>query len=237
VVTATNYAAAPVVTATNYAAAAPVVAAAPAVVAADATLALPSTTATQYRAGDEFGNTAFGYSNVNSARQEQGTAAGVAGSYSFVDEAGVHTRNYVADALGFRVTGDNVAPNAAYGRKRRSVPALAYNNLPLAYNTLGYNGYNNLGYNGYNGYNTLGYSNLAYNNLNTAYTAAPIAAATYAAAPIAAATYAAAPIAAATYAAAPIAASTYAVSAPAAREATVTTVKLNPGHAVSYRVD
>merc|ERR1711962_585002 len=46
--------------------AAPVVAHAAPVVAH----AAPSVTSTQYRAGDEFGNNAFGYSNINSARQE-----------------------------------------------------------------------------------------------------------------------------------------------------------------------
>merc|ERR1711962_803094 len=56
--------------------AAPVVAAAPAVVEAApvvkavAAPAVPSVTSTQYRAGDEFGNNAFGYSNINSARPE-----------------------------------------------------------------------------------------------------------------------------------------------------------------------
>merc|ERR1712130_1005367 len=30
------------------------------------------------------------------------------GSYTYADEAGVHTVNYVADALGFRVAGDNL---------------------------------------------------------------------------------------------------------------------------------
>merc|ERR1712211_123347 len=91
--------------------AAPVAAAAP-VVKAVAAPAVPSVTSTQYRAGDEFGNKAFGYSNINSARQESGNEAGVTGSYSYVDEAGVHTRHYVAYAYGFRVTGDNlpVAP-------------------------------------------------------------------------------------------------------------------------------
>merc|ERR1711962_461484 len=103
--------------------AAPVVAAAP-VVKAVAAPAVPSVTSTQYRAGDEFGNNAFGYSNINSARQESGNEAGVTGSYSYVDEAGVHTRHYVADAYGFRVTGDNlpVAPVVAH-RRRRSVVA------------------------------------------------------------------------------------------------------------------
>merc|ERR1712180_499815 len=81
--------------------AAPVVAHAAPVVALAAP-AVPSVTSTQYRAGDEFGNNAFGYSNINSARQESGNEAGVTGSYSYVDEAGVHTRHYVADAYGFR---------------------------------------------------------------------------------------------------------------------------------------
>merc|ERR1711962_1071486 len=146
--------------------AAPVVAAAP-VVKAVAAPAVPSVTSTQYRAGDEFGNNAFGYSNINSARQESGNEAGVTGSYSYVDEAGVHTRHYVADAYGFRVTGDNlpVAPVVAH-RRRRSVVA------PI--------------------------------------NAFPYAAAGYAA---------------------PV------VSNGAVRDATLTTIKLNPGHAVFYRVD
>ena len=69
---------------------------------------------------------------------------------------------------------------------------------------------------------------------------APVAAATYAAAPaiaaapVAAATYAAAPAIAA---AAPVAYAAQTVSAPAVRDAVLTTVKLNPGHAVAYRVD
>merc|ERR1719162_989271 len=57
--------------------------------------------------------------------------------------------------------------------------------------------------------------------------AAPTIAATYAAFPAALA----APAIAATYAAAPLAA-----AAPS-REAVLTTIKLNPGHAISYRVD
>merc|ERR1712198_233768 len=120
--------------------AAPVVAAAP-VVKAVAAPAVPSVTSTQYRAGDEFGNNAFGYSNINSARQESGNEAGV--------------------------TGDNlpVAPVVAH-RRRRSVVA------PI--------------------------------------NAFPYAAAGYAA---------------------PV------VSNGAVRDATLTTIKLNPGHAVFYRVD
>merc|ERR1711945_17209 len=104
-------------------AAAPVVAAAPAIAAPVATAtyaAAPATAApvaapasSQFQAQDEFGNIAYGYQNINSAKQESGNAyGGVTGSYTYADEAGVHTVNYVADALGFRVAGDNlpVAP-------------------------------------------------------------------------------------------------------------------------------
>merc|ERR1711973_183848 len=53
-----------------------------------------------------------------------------------------------------------------------------------------------------------------------------------------AATYAAAPIALpATYAAAPVAVAAPLAAAAPSREAVLTTVKLNPGHAISYRVD
>lgn len=59
----------------------------------------------QFAAQDEFGNTEFGYSNVNSQKHEVGNAyTGVSGSYQYVDAAGkLQTVNYVADALGFRV--------------------------------------------------------------------------------------------------------------------------------------
>merc|ERR1711992_78776 len=59
------------------------------------------------------GNFAYGYQNINSAKQEAGNAyRGVTGSYSYADEAGVHTTHYVADNLGFRASADNlpVAP-------------------------------------------------------------------------------------------------------------------------------
>merc|ERR1712243_276454 len=97
------------------AAAAPVVAAAAPVAAAAAPLAAVSaeTTSSQFRAEDEEGNTSYGYQNINNAAQQSGNAlTGVQGSYSFRDEAGLHTVSYVADALGYRVT----------GRSRRSVP-------------------------------------------------------------------------------------------------------------------
>merc|ERR1712183_236674 len=102
-----------------YAAAPVAYAAAPAAYAA-APLAAPiaGPVSSQFQAQDEFGNLAYGYQNINSAKQEQGNAlGGVTGSYTYADEAGVHTVNYVADDFGFRVASDNlpVAPvhNAA----------------------------------------------------------------------------------------------------------------------------
>merc|ERR1711973_54957 len=114
-----QYAAAytPAVSAVPAVAAAPVAyAAAPAPVAvAAAPLAAPiaGPVSSQFQAQDEFGNLAYGYQNINSAKQEQGNAlGGVTGSYTYADEAGVHTVNYVADDFGFRVVSDNlpVAP-------------------------------------------------------------------------------------------------------------------------------
>merc|ERR1712183_927980 len=81
-----------------YAAAPVAVAAAPAAYAA-APIAGP--VSSQFQAQDEFGNLAYGYQNINSAKQEQGNAlGGVTGSYTYADEAGVHTVNYVADDFG-----------------------------------------------------------------------------------------------------------------------------------------
>merc|ERR1712198_563276 len=115
VATAT-YAAAPAIAApvatTTYAAAAPAIAAAP-VAATYAAAPVAAPASSQYQAQDEFGNVAYGYQNINSAKQESGNAlGGVTGSYTYADEAGAPTVNYVADALGFRVAGDNlpVAP-------------------------------------------------------------------------------------------------------------------------------
>merc|ERR1712036_191908 len=143
-------------------AAAPLAAAAP-VAAAPLAAVSAETTSSQFRAEDEEGNTSYGYQNINNAAQQTGNAlTGVQGSYSFRDEAGLHTVSYVADALGYRVT----------GRSRRSVPV-----APIA---------------------PIGYAGIA----------APIDAAAYAASP----------------------------AAPS-REAILTTIKLNPGHAVFYRVD
>merc|ERR1711875_213066 len=112
---------APIVGAQYAAAYTPAVAAAPAayaaapVAVAAAPLAAPvaGPVSSQFQAQDKFGTVASGLQNINSAKQESGNAyGGVTGSYTYADEAGVHTVNYVADALGFRVAGDNlpVAP-------------------------------------------------------------------------------------------------------------------------------
>merc|ERR1739844_342145 len=114
------YAAAPVAYAAAPAAyaAAPVAAAPVAYAAAPVAAPIAGPVSSQFQAQDEFGNLAYGYQNINSAKQEQGnTYGGVTGSYTYADEAGVHTVNYVADDFGFRVASDNlpVAPvhNAA----------------------------------------------------------------------------------------------------------------------------
>merc|ERR1712106_1194960 len=74
--------------------------------AAYAAAPIAGAVSSQFQAQDEFGNLAYGYRNINSAKQEQGnTYGGVTGSYTYADEAGVHTVNYVADDLGFRVSG------------------------------------------------------------------------------------------------------------------------------------
>merc|ERR1712055_1171863 len=104
---------APVAAGAYYVAAAPAAYAAAPVVAAAPTIAAPSVTSSQFQAQDEIGNIAYGYQNINPAKQERGNVnGGVEGSYTYVDEAGSHTVNYIADDYGFRVTSDNlpVAP-------------------------------------------------------------------------------------------------------------------------------
>merc|ERR1712128_291094 len=98
--------AAPALGAYRRVAAAPRTVAAPAVhavaaapVVAEVRAAVPTITSTQFPSQDEAKNYGFGYSNINSARQEAGNAlTGVTGSYS----DGFRTYNYVADGFGFR---------------------------------------------------------------------------------------------------------------------------------------
>merc|ERR1719422_69661 len=84
------------------------------VAVAPAPVAVPAPVSSQYQAQDEFGNVNYGYSNINSAKQEVGNAyTGVAGSYKYVDANGVPQRvDYVADDLGFRITGATNLPVA-----------------------------------------------------------------------------------------------------------------------------
>merc|ERR1712186_1947 len=65
----------------------------------------PYSAGSQFHAQDEFGNLNYGYTNINSVKQEVGNAyGGVTGGYSYVDANGQLQRvEYVADGLGFRV--------------------------------------------------------------------------------------------------------------------------------------
>jgi hypothetical protein len=191
----------------------------------------------QFHAQDEFGQFTFGYAGGPSARTESRDAYGVTqGSYQYVDANGIlQTVNYIADPVnGFRVSGTNLpaVPVAA-----AATPLVA----PV--------------------FNAVGPAPVvdtpevaaAKAEFQAAFDAAVAAnagserkrrSAQLIAAPTAYAGYPFAapyPYAAAGLPAAPIAAAALpynAVSAPgAAREAVLTTIKLNPGHATFYRVD
>merc|ERR1712055_803602 len=182
-----------------YGAAAPVAYGAAPVVAAAPTIAAPSVTSSQFQAQDEIGNIAYGYQNINSAKQERGNVnGGVEGSYTYVDEAGSHTVNYIADDYGFRVTSDNlpVAPvHAAIAPVYNGVAPVAVVDTP-----------------------EVAEARAAFLATYDAAVQREKRSAQY---------LPAAPVAA--YAAAP-------AGAPS-REAILTTIKLNPGHAIFYRVD
>jgi len=181
----------------------------------------------QFHAQDEFGQFSFGHAGGPSARTESRNAVGVTtGSYQYVDANGLlQTVNYVADPLnGFRVAGTNlpvgpVAPEAPVVTPLVAPvfdltgPAPVEDTPEVA---------------------------AAKAEFKAAFDAAAAAAAEPAAeerrkrAAILPYPYAAGVVAAP---ALPVPNAAITVSAPAAREATLTTVKLNPGHAVSYRVD
>merc|ERR1712013_843062 len=223
---------APIVGAQYAAAYAPAVAAAPVAVAAApaayaaapvavaaAPLAAPvaGPVSSQFQAQDEFGNLAYGYQNINSAKQEQGNAyGGVTGSYTYADEAGVHTVNYVADDFGFRVASDNlpVAPvyNAALPVAPVHAAAPVVDTPEVAEAKAAF------------------FAAFEAEASRTKRSAQLAAFGPTAYAGLATGLLPDAPVAAAAYAA-PLAA-----AAPA-REAVLTTIKLNPGHAVAYRVD
>merc|ERR1712123_278054 len=210
------YAAAPAAYA-PYAAAPAAYAAAPVAYAA-APIAAPiaGPVSSQFQAQDEFGNVAYGYQNINSAKQEQGNAyGGVTGSYTYADEAGVHTVNYVADDLGFRVSGDNlpVAPvyNAALPVAPVHIAAPVVDTQEVAEAKAAF------------------FAAFEAEASRTKRSAQLGAFGPSAYAGLATGLLPAGPVAAAAYAAP-------AAAAPS-REAVLTTIKLNPGHAVFYRVD
>ena len=126
------------------------------------------TPGTQYHFQDGLGNINYGYSNVNSAKQEVGNIRdGVQGQYSYVDANGIQqTVSYVADNNGFRVLSDSrlnsldgfgmdAAANLAAPETRKKREADAY--YPFGYSFAA--GYPYYGY----GYNAspyrLGYGN------------------------------------------------------------------------------
>merc|ERR1712072_667197 len=218
---------APVVGAQYAAAYAPAVAAAPvayaaapaAYAAAPVAVAAPiaGPVSSQFQAQDEFGNLAYGYQNINSAKQEQGNAyGGVQGSYTYADEAGVHTVNYVADDFGFRVAGDNLPVAPVYNA---ALPVAPVHNAAPVVDTP-----------------EVAEAKAAFfaafeaEASRTKRSAQLAAFGPTAYAGLATGLLPAAPVAAAAYAA-PLAA-----AAPS-RDAVLTTIKLNPGHAVFYRVD
>merc|ERR1711887_401574 len=212
------YAAAPVAYAAAPAAyaAAPVAAAPVAYAAAPVAAPIAGPVSSQFQAQDEFGNLAYGYQNINSAKQEQGnTYGGVTGSYTYADEAGVHTVNYVADDFGFRVASDNLPVAPVYNAALPVAPVHAA--APVVDTP------------------EVAEAKAAFFAAFEAEASRTKRSAQYIAAPTAYAGLAtgllpAAPVAPAAYAA-PLAA-----AAPS-REAILTTIKLNPGHAVFYRVD
>merc|ERR1711992_407602 len=110
--------------------AAPVAAPAPIVAAAPAVIPPVSS---QFHAGDEFGNSQYGYSNLNSAKHEIGNAFGQkSGSYQYVDPAGkLQTVSYVADELGFRVV-DSRSPVAPVHDAELPVAPVHDAELPVA---------------------------------------------------------------------------------------------------------
>jgi len=210
------YAAAPVAAAPVAYAAAPVAAAPVAYAAAPIAAPIAGPVSSQFQAQDEFGNLAYGYQNINSAKQEQGNAyGGVTGSYTYADEAGVHTVNYVADDFGFRVASDNlpVAPvyNAALPVAPVHAAAPVVDTPEVAEAKAAF------------------FAAFEAEASRTKRSAQVIAAPT-AYAGLATGLLPAAPVAPAAYAA-PL------TAAAPSREAILTTIKLNPGHAVFYRVD
>merc|ERR1711981_1374156 len=112
---------------------APVAAPTPVVAPVVAAPAIIPPVSSQFHAGDEFGNSQYGYSNLNSAKHEIGNAFGQkSGSYQYVDPAGkLQTVTYVADELGFRVK-DSRLPVAPVHNAELPVAPVHDAELPVA---------------------------------------------------------------------------------------------------------
>merc|ERR1711962_1572708 len=110
--------------------AAPVAAPSPVVAAAPAFVPPVSS---QFHAGDEFGNSQYGYSNLNSAKHEIGNAFGQkSGSYQYVDPNGkLQTVTYVADELGFRTVDSRLPVAPVHDAELPVAPVHEYE-LPVA---------------------------------------------------------------------------------------------------------
>jgi len=134
-----------------------------------------------------------------------------------VDEAGVHTVNYVADDLGFRVVGDNL-PVAPVHNAVAPVAPVYTGVAPVAVVDTP----------------EVAEAKAAFHAAYAAEASRTKRSAQFPAGIVAPAPYAA--VAPAAYAAVAPAAVAAAPAAPS-REAVLTTIKLNPGHAVFYRVD
>merc|ERR1712168_46938 len=168
----------------------------------------------QFHSRDEFGNTGYGYTNINSAKHEVGhPLVGVSGGYTFLDANNeLQTVSYIADGRGFQVKATNLPVAPTFNPKPLEVKA-----LPLTYGTYGpFAGAVAPFAGAYAG----GYA------LNGAF--APH----FLGAPVAPLGYKAPLLAPA---AAPLKAVVAAV--PGAAEATLTKIKLNPGHAIAYKVE
>merc|ERR1712002_277555 len=187
----------------------------------------------QFHSQDEFGNVAHGYNQLNAAAHTAGNAlVGVSGAYSYVDPNGdLQTTTFVADGLGYRVKATNlpVAPTfdpelpvapvdtaevaaakEAHAAAVAEVAAREKRSTPAATEPL-----------------VVPELKLAPYTYAGAY--APYGA--YAHAPFAPLAYNAPLVAPA----APLKA--VFAAAPGAAEATLTKIKLNPGHAIAYIVD
>jgi len=233
--------------------AAPIIPAAPVTYAATAPIIPAPTPSQQFHAQDEFGNVAHGYANINSAKHEVGnTYAGVTGSWSYVDPNGeLQTTSYIADGLGFRVQATNlpVAPVADLKQPVAPVVELAQPVFDLV---------------GPVPVEDTPEVKAAKAEFAAAYELAasrekrstPAATAVLAKAPTPLVTYASAPVAPVQYSGLPLGyghplgyglplglhgaynlPAAVVPSAAATREAVLTKIKLNPGHAIAYKVE